>query len=91
MATNSSNTPSEGQKEKPKQGSRFIIAMVPVKKSRYHHHPRSDAGNGYPRKRGRPARATDLPSTFFGTLMARRGGFFGIGGRFRRGLIDFVL
>jgi len=32
MATNSSSTPSEEQKEKPKQAGRFIIAMIPVKK-----------------------------------------------------------
>jgi len=34
MATNLSSTPSEEQKEKPKLGGRFIIAMIPVKKSR---------------------------------------------------------
>jgi hypothetical protein len=65
--------------------------MIPLKKSRYHHHPRSDWENGYRRKPDRPARAGDLPSTFFGTVIARRGGFFEIGGRFRCELIDFVL
>jgi hypothetical protein len=32
MATNPSSTPSEEQKENPKQDGRFIIAMIPVKK-----------------------------------------------------------
>jgi hypothetical protein len=41
MATNSSSTPNEQQKEKPKQDSRFIIAMIP-KKSRSLRHPRTD-------------------------------------------------
>ncbi len=41
MTTSPSKTP-EGQEEKPNQPNRFIIAMIPAKKNRCHHHPRSD-------------------------------------------------
>ena len=43
MATNPSKTP-EGSEEKPIQPRSFIIAMIPVKKNRCHHHPRGDVG-----------------------------------------------
>jgi hypothetical protein len=33
MPTNPSNSPTEEQKEKPKQNGRFIIAMIPKKKT----------------------------------------------------------
>ena len=49
IATNSSNTPSEEQREKPKQGGRFIIAMIPVRKKPLPPTPTKLRGNIYPR------------------------------------------
>ena len=66
MATNPSKTP-EGQEEKPNKPSRFIIAMVPVKKSPCPHHPRSD-GEKSILVSGPTSAGVQLLSTFFQPL-----------------------